>query len=164
MEFVNQNNRPANAKPVSGPRRGLPMWLAIVFVVLVLMLLGAALFKDKLMTSTSVTSDYQAVFLTNGQVYFGKLDFQRGWAVMNDIYYLQLAQDLQPASSADPNQSPQVTQQNSNQQQIQLVKLGSELHGPEDEMFIAKDKILFWENMKDDSRVLQSIREYQNRN
>lgn len=163
MDFVPANNRPPSGKPSGAPVRRFPMWLAVLLVVLALLLLGAAFFKDKLMTGVSVKSDYQAVFLTNGQVYFGKLDFQRGWATMTDIYYLQLAQDLQPASSADPNQSPEVTQQNNNQQQIQLVKLGSELHGPQDEMFIAKDKILFWENMKDDSRVLQSIRDYQSR-
>lgn len=158
MDISLQNNKPVSQK------KSFPKWLVAVLVVLALLLFGAAFFKDRLMTSLSVTSDYQAVFLTNGQVYFGKLEFQRGWAVMTDIYYLQLAQDLQPASSADPDQAQQATQQTGGQQQVQLVKLGSELHGPQDEMFVAKDKILFWENMKDDSRVLQSIREYQNRN
>jgi hypothetical protein len=134
-------------------------WLLIIIVVLVL--LGAAGFvAKKALKKQSVDSEYQAVFLTNGQVYFGKLDFSRGWVVLKDIYYLQINEDLQPASSGNSNTSTNTTTPPQQNQKIQLVKLGSELHGPKDEMFIAKDKILFWENMKDDSKVLQSIKQF----
>jgi hypothetical protein len=163
MDLVTQQNNRSAQQTQRGRR--FPLWLVGILVVASLFLAVTMLFGDKVMGNRAVTSDYQAVFLTNGQVYFGKLELNRGWAVMTDIYYLQLAQDLQPASSADPSQAPDsVQQQNNGQQQIQLVKLGSELHGPEDQMYIAKDKILFWENMKNDSRVLQSIKEYQSQN
>ena len=97
-------------------------------------------------------SNYQAVFLTNGQVYFGKLESSNSSLVLRDIYYLKVTQALQPAgdqenSAAQPN--------------IQLVKLGSELHGPEDAMYLEKDKVLFWENMRDDSKVVEAIKKYQ---
>jgi hypothetical protein len=43
------------------------------------------------------------------------------------------------------------------------VKLGSELHGPQDAMFIDSDKVMFWENMKDDSKVVQAIHQHKNK-
>jgi hypothetical protein len=91
---------------------------------------------------------YQAVFLENGQVYFGHLSNINGsYANLTDIYYLQVQQDgIQEGennAAADP--------------QISLAKLGNELHGPEDVMYISRDKILFWENMQNDSDVVEAI-------
>lgn len=85
---------------------------------------------------------WQSVFLTNGQVYFGHLKEQnRDYAILKNTYYLRMAE--QPSSQQ--------------QQQINLVKLGSELHGPEDIMYIPKEQIVFWENLKSDSLVVRSI-------
>ena len=93
---------------------------------------------------------YQAVFLTNNQVYFGKLSSPKSdYPVLRDIFYLQVTQTLQPQ---DPNVSPPA-----GGQQIQLVKLGNELHGPIDEMKINKDQILFIEDLKPDSQVVKAI-------
>lgn len=90
---------------------------------------------------------WQAVFLTNGQVYFGHLrEANKGYAILKDIYYLRVTQQLQP-----PEEEPQ--------QQINLVKLGDELHGPENKMYIPKNQIIFWENMRNDSPVSQAIRQ-----
>ena len=44
---------------------------------------------------------------------------------------------------------------------MQLIKLGSEIHGPDDEMIINKDQVLFFENLKTDSTVAKSIASYQ---
>lgn len=89
-------------------------------------------------------SKWQAVFLTNGQVYFGHLDnYNRKYLRLQNVYYLQAAQPLQQGQQAPAN--------------LNLVKLGNELHGPEDTMFIPKDRVLFWENMKEDSQVAQGI-------
>ena len=102
--------------------------------------------------NNSVKNDqYQAVFLTDGQIYFGKLSgLDREYAVLEDIYYLQVDQQVQPDRSGAA------------QPQISLAKLGSELHGPEDEMFINPDQILFWENLKADGQVTQAITNYVN--
>jgi hypothetical protein len=43
---------------------------------------------------------------------------------------------------------------------ISLVKLGCELHGPEDEMLINRSQIVFWENLKEDGQVTQAVAEY----
>lgn len=88
---------------------------------------------------TIPTDKYQAVFLESGQVYFGKLTDSGGSYVrLRDVYYLKEASEL-------------------NQSNLNLVKLGGELHGPEDTIYIRKESIAFWENMKDTSRVVQSI-------
>jgi uncharacterized SAM-binding protein YcdF (DUF218 family) len=82
---------------------------------------------------------WQAVFLSGGQVYFGKLtDAGIGYVTLSDVYYLKSASELE-------------------QSNLNLVKLGGELHGPEDTIYIRKESISFWENMKDSSRVVQSI-------
>ena len=99
-----------------------------------------------------VHEGYQAVFLNNGQVYFGKIIAQdNNFVKLNDIYYLQLNQDLQ-------NQGGDIL----NQPDMSLIKLGNELHGPEDEMEIILNNILFIENLARDSKVLKAIRNYKN--
>ena len=100
----------------------------------------------------------QAVFFTNGQVYFGKLEKLNGdYFKLTDIFYLQ----AQSAAADSENPQETSTQQSPD---VQLVKLGSEIHGPVDEMIINKDQVLFFENLKEDGRVSQSIESYQDDN
>lgn len=132
-------------------------WIVLAVVVAAL-IVSAVLFRDKLFPSKmkqQSSSGYQAVFLTNGQVYFGKLSESTSMYVnLKDIYYLQVTQPVQGPKDAEQPTPPQ-------QAQIQLVKLGSELHGPQDEMQINRDQVLFFEDLKEEGRVVQAIREYQ---
>lgn len=124
-------------------------WLAtraaLMFVVTAaVLLIGVVYFKAPGVKS----SGFQAVFLTNGQVYFGHLkDAGTKMPRLTDIYYLQSNQQNNPQSGS--KEAPQLS----------LVKLGKELHGPEDSMTIKSDQILFWENMKNDSKVVQAIQQ-----
>lgn len=139
----------------------------LLILLLILAGLGGLAWKiveDKVKTKFMATSEYQAVFLTNGQVYFGKLEIDNHWLELEDIYYLQVTDDLQPASGNNPDGTPQTPVSPANDQsKIQLVKLGAELHGPQDKMFISSDMVIFWENMKDDSKVVQSIKDYKSK-
>lgn len=91
---------------------------------------------------------YQAVFLTNNQVYFGELkDYSDEYVILENIFYLQASDPLQQVSVLG----------STDDSNINLVKLGDELHGPEDKMFIPKERILFWENLKTDSAVARAI-------
>ena len=105
-------------------------------------------------TNSSIDNNrYQAVFLSNGQVYFGKLHTYNGsYMKLNSIYYLQ-------TKSAAASENPQATSDQA-EANVQLIKLGSEVHGPDDEMVISKDQILFFENLKKDSQVSASIDKY----
>lgn len=128
----------------------------LIVLLIVLAALGIGYFGLKAFGAASVGSvvkgkQYQALFLTNGQVYFGKVDnVDSSYVKLSDIYYLQVQQTVQPDPKKDEAQP-----------QISLAKLGGELHGPEDTMFVSRDQVLFWENLKEDGKVVKAIREYQ---
>lgn len=84
---------------------------------------------------------YQAVFLTGGQVYFGKLG-ARGDDIylLSDVYYLSEPREGNPKG--------------------QLVKRGTEIHGPRDPMIIPARQVLLIENLRDDSDVVQAIKRH----
>lgn len=83
---------------------------------------------------------YQAVFLDDKQIYFGKLKgIDSPYPILDDVYYVKLEDEK--ATSG------------------RLVKLGLiEPHGPRDQMIINREHILFWENLKPDSSIVQTIR------
>jgi len=106
-------------------------------------------------TATGNSADknqYQAVFLTNGQVYFGKLNDDGGnYVKLSDIYYLQTQEKVQPKDNKSTDQS-----------NLTLIKLGKELHAPADEMNISRQQVLFWENIQDDGKWRNGCRRYYN--
>jgi len=120
--------------------------LIIIVVLVILALVFYFLFYRRGFTK----ADYQAIFLSNGQVYFGKMTNKNAsYLVLKDIYYLQLKRSLQEQKPGEP-QVPDLT----------LIKLGNELHGPLDRMEINKKHVLFIEELKDDSKVVTAILEY----
>ena len=87
---------------------------------------------------------YQAVFLTNGQTYFGRYSARIGaYAKIEDVYYLQQGQ------ASDPNQQPET----------KLVRRGSELHGPGSRMLVPSSAVLFVEDLSDGSPIAQFMRQ-----
>ena len=92
-----------------------------------------------------------AVFFTNGQVYFGKLSIVNGnYMKLSHVFYIQT-----PDKTADIQSSANTASAN-----LELIKLGNEVHGPEDAMVINKDQVLFFENIKNDGKVTDSITKY----
>jgi len=97
------------------------------------------------------TKELQAVFLNGGQVYFGNIqNLNEKYLRMDNIYYLRVNQTVQP------NQSTSAANNND----VSLVKLGCELHGPEDQMVINRDQVIFWENLKTDGQVAKDVADY----
>ncbi|QQR82388.1 hypothetical protein IPJ70_03885 [Candidatus Campbellbacteria bacterium] len=87
-------------------------------------------------------STYVAVFLTTNQVFFGKIESMNYRdVVLTDTFYLQ-----QGGTTANP--------------EFILQKSGSELHAPEDTMFINRDHILIIQPLKPSSQVITSIKQY----
>jgi hypothetical protein len=99
--------------------------------------------------SVADASRYQAVFLTNGQAYFGKASNVSGQYIrLENVYYLVINRPLQNQSEGEEQKDgPKYT----------LMKLGQELHGP-DSMSINRDQVLFIENLKEDSKVMAAIK------
>ena len=84
------------------------------------------------------SSSYQAIFLTNDQIYFGRLNnINSDYLLLSDTYYVKVNEEGNG----------------------QIIKLGFvEPHGPEDKMIINKDQVLFWENLKPSSQVIETIK------
>lgn len=168
MDFKTQTNHQPQQTQGTAPARGTGgtsgpsggsrtvLALAIGLVVALVVAIGVFLLAQGMNKSGSgdsavETDKYQAVFMSNGQVYFGRLSkVDTGYAQLTDVYYLQVQQAVQPAADKKETDEPKVS----------LTKLGNELHGPTDKMHISRDQILFWENLKDDSTVVEAIKKH----
>lgn len=127
----------------------LIFWSIIAIIIIAIVIILSVLFSG----SRIKYSGYQAVFLTNGQVYFGQItDTSRQDVKLENIYYLQIDKDLQSSEN-----------QASQDADIALIKLGNELHGPQDLMIINREQVLFVENLKENSKVIKAINDYKNK-
>ena len=149
----NQSESPTSSRaPVSRPQPkprlvGSRMPLIIGAVLLVLAML-AWYFLPALLSPID-SSRYQAVFLNNGQVYFGKLrQYHTASPQLDDVYYFQNAQNAEANPAA------------ANTDQV-LIKLGDEIHKPDNKLILNRDSILFVENLSDDSEVVKRIKNNQ---
>lgn len=128
--------------------------LIIIAAILLLAIVGWFGWSKMNAHSAIDSSKYQAVFFTNGQVYFGKLKPLSGEHMrLTDVYYLQ----TQTGSEANTEELQKAA---TDQNNVQLIKLGDEIHGPEDEMIISKEQMLFYENLKPAGKVAQSIEQF----
>lgn len=133
-------------------KKKIALWVIGAIVALALIIGGGWLY-NKTVGSTIDSNRYQAVFLTNGQVYFGKLHRVGEYYKLSDVFYLQASQ-----TSTDTSSNPQQASTANNG--VQLIKLGNEVHGPEDSMVIEKSQVLFFENLKSTGKVVDSITKY----
>jgi hypothetical protein len=86
---------------------------------------------------------YQAVFLVNGQTYFGRYYDRLGpYVKIENAFYIQQTR------TTDRDAPPE----------SKLVRRGSELHEPTSAMFIAKSAILFVEDLQEGSSVAEFMR------
>jgi hypothetical protein len=164
--------RPAASAPASGVSstggkgksgKNSPMWLRVVWLVLlfaatalIVAMLALLYFGGPKESNYVDNSKEQAVFLTNGQVYFGHIkSINKQYVDLQNIYYLNVNQQVQPNQSGSSSNS-----NNNSNQSVSLVKLGCELHGPADEMVINRDQVTFWENLKDQGQVAKAIAQW----
>ncbi len=142
---------PPEIKPAS--KKVWWRYLLILLVVVGLATFGFLFVQEKMRASSQANAlsslldnqsgdQYSAVFLLNGQVYFGQMVANNEKEiVLKDVYYLQAS----TASGAE-------------EKKYDLIKLGTEVHGPTSEIFITRSNVLFYEILRSDSEVLKSIR------
>jgi hypothetical protein len=170
------SNRGGHAQPAapSGPnvstataaRRGKPAddnkWGRIallaglvaiaVLLISIIVMTAAGNSGNKAEASYVDTNKLQAVFLNTGQVYFGNIkSLNNKYFTLSNIYYLQTNST---GDNAAANANPNVT----------LVKLGCELHEPNDLMVINRDQVTFWENLHDSGQVAKAVAEFKKNN
>ena len=132
--------------PVSALRRIFVMLLVLIGLILVIMVVRTQLFRAGISTLFAPgpmeivdRNAYQAVFLTNGSTYFGKLQEQGDqWFTLTDVFYLSASEESG----------------------TQLIKRGSEPQGPKEPMLIPRAQILFIENLRDDSNIVTAITKF----
>ena len=91
----------------------------------------------------NLDTEYQAVMLTNGQVFFGKIEgLGTPYPVLNDVYYVR--------TFADPKNPRNTTST--------LIKRGQEWHAP-GSMVLNADHIVLVEPVTKDSKIAQLIAE-----
>lgn len=116
--------------------------VAVTALVLVAAVAGILLAGKYRTESLKFDTPYQAVLLTNGSVYFGKLEnYGTKFPLLRDVYYVQTS------TSPETKQATNV-----------LVKRGKELHGP-DRMYLNPSQIVLVEPVGPDSKVAQLIAE-----
>ncbi|MSU75860.1 hypothetical protein EXS54_00050 [Patescibacteria group bacterium] len=125
--------------------RGALMAIAIATIVIAVVA-SVTVLGPQIGSKAPKRKQYQAVFLTNGQVYFGKLRNLGGkYVSLQDVYTVQSQAAVQ--ASASPGGASLALIKND---QNNLIK-------PESNITISSDSILFWENMQNDAEVVKKI-------
>lgn len=148
----------------STPPRHMPkmmggMFLAKVITVIIVLVVGAFLLRSWVLKPSlpkGLSNDsLKAVFLDNGQVYFGEVETpNKDFLLIKNPYYLQTRTVLQ--EPVEEGKEPQ------KRQQLSLAALGGpglQLHGPTKEMYIPWASVMYLENLRDDSQVVKLITE-----
>lgn len=111
------------------------VWGAAGLVIVLALLVGLFLWQN---SPTKIdNSTYQMVTLTSGEVYIGKLGSPTGdYVKLKNVYYQQKSSDVDS---------------------VTVVGLSSSIAKPQNTMYISGDKIVHWENLERDSKIVQAI-------
>lgn len=86
--------------------------------------------------------NYQAVFLVNGQAYFGEYRDRLGaYSKIDNVFYIQ--------------QAPQGDES----VETRIIRRGSELHSPVASLLVPKSSVQFVEDLREDSSIAVFIRQ-----
>jgi hypothetical protein len=112
-------------------------WILLLLIVVVVV---AAVVEWPLRPPVKFKTPYQAVLLTNNNVYYGKLEgLGTAYPILRDVFYIQ--------TTVDPN---------TKQSAAVLIRRGKEWHGP-DFMVLNAQHVLLIEPVTEGSRVAQLI-------
>lgn len=133
-------------------------WIKWVFFMLLIAAIAVCgwLFwpNNRSVEATIDTGKYQAVFLSNGQVYFGRLAIvDNDYMKLTNVYYLERQLTSGNGSETNENEAANPTSDNN----FQLLKYSDVLYGSEDAMVISRDDIIRYENLRSDGVVAKAI-------
>jgi len=151
---VSRGDKGAHRKETSKWSRVGAVAMLFALTILIVAAIGVLFYGPSDQSKFVDKSKYQAVFLTNGQVYFGKLtNVSKDFFKLNNIYYLtqNSSTDSKGTTTTDGNYT--------------LVKLGcQQIHDPYDQMVIETNQVSFWENLQDSGKVVTSINQFVKQN
>lgn len=126
------------------------LWLSFSFLLLLLLSFIVYQYLKKPVT-------YQALFLKTGEVYFGKVSVDGPDQVsLSDAYYFRYDDSLTDVNAPVENGKGAIIIEPMSAR-VALVKRGSEAHRPDSTMHFVKNNVLFWEDLKTNSNIYQSI-------
>ena len=126
---------PPLTEPATSNKSG-SLTTALIVLGAALVIFGASFWYVHHNRSVALTTPYQAVLLSNGSAYFGRLEgLGTDYPVLRDVFYVQSRQD--PTTKAVSNI---------------LVKRGQEWHAP-DRMILNAKMIVLVEPVSPSSRV-----------
>lgn len=104
--------------------------------------------RSKPSNPSASSSDYVAVYMENSKVYFGKMEAaDSDEPKLTDVFTLNVS-----TTQGQGNENAQTD--------FELVKMTDQFQAPTDLLVLSGNKILYWEPLKADSRVVEAIRKY----
>ena len=136
---------------VQSNKRGASLINMVLIVVISLLVIASAFFYISTMRYTAFDRSFQVVVLDTGEVFVGKVAREHEDTIeLTNVYYL-------PVSGEDLYSQ----EYNAIHGELSVVKIGNELHGPEDHMVITRGHVVYIQNLKEDSRIVAAIEEYE---
>lgn len=128
----------------------------LLFFALIFIFLAFSFFeKDESAEITQVKiGGWYAVKLVNGESYYGEVDDTAADPVVIKSVYYDYDYDQINGSSTS-------TEKKVEGANLRLVKRGKEAHGPNGAMEIVRAQVLLFEPLKEDSKVLKAILDYE---
>jgi len=119
-----------------------------VALFIALMLGGFLLTLSALSPEQKINRDvYQAVYLSSGQLYFGKLQNTSGDYLQLKSPYIEQAVPSSEKNEDGTAKAPQTI----------LLRVKDQVYGPDDSIAIKSSQVVFWQNLRPDSKVSQAI-------
>lgn len=115
-----------------------PVVILAVVLIVVVVAFGILLVKVFKSDDPGAPSGYSAVFMTSGDVYFGKLSWFP-WPNLTNIWLLQRGVDAQ------------------GKPQFGITKFTSAFWGPVDKMYLNPKEVLFWADLRKDSEAAKAF-------
>jgi len=146
QEDLKKINRPE----VKQVNQGLIKRIILVLVVIITgSIIYWSFFHNQQAASDKEISWY-SIKLVDGKIYYGQIsDLSADPVEVSNVYY-----DYDQIKGDETTGS---TQEKSETESIRLVKRGKETHGPTGTMYIVRDQIVHFEELGNNSKVLQAI-------
>lgn len=144
----NQNTIPPTLKGRVANKR-TRRFVSTLMAILLALLIAGLLWKAVSGVEKPQPDRYQAVFLDNGQVFFGKLKNTAG-------PYLKLEKSYYTQNQKLPENATE-EQKAATSNNVSLVKFGKEVYGLDDTLMIRAEQVLFWQNLRTDSKVSKAM-------
>ena len=134
------------------PKKGIIVFLVLIFV-LIFIFISISFWQNGTVRNVIQTfkfkDTYQAIFLSNGQVYFGKIsEITNKYVILNKPFFIKVEQKQENLEEI------------SDQPELKLISIKDEFHKPKDYMIIEKSSIILIEELDSSSQIVDIIGNY----